>query len=658
MIRARGHLLAIVFCAFVIALPVWAGFIEDGAGVYTGTLNQIEPQIAPDGTGGAFIVWQDETDGYRIVAQRIDDHGHLLWPETGVIVCDESMEQYDPLICSDGAGGAIIAWGDNRNKAAQDEWDIYGQRLDGSGAAQWTQGGVEICTAAGSQWLADLTDDGQGGAIIAWEDWSSGTQSDLYLQRIGPDGLRLWGGGGVLVSTIAGSQELPSLLAFDGGAIVAYQELCDGCAGWEIYAQRVGSDGMLLWTAGGVPVCTASQGQYDPEISSDGTGGAVIVWDDYRRGDYRNDIYAQRIDGSGTALWMADGVTVCAAPENQEYPVLVPDGTGGAIFTWGDWRGLSTSGEDIYAQRIDGTGARQWQLDGVPVCTAANYQWNPLIVTDGAGGAIIVWSDWRTGVASNYDIYAQRVDHSGTMLWDTDGVPVSSAEGAQQDAALIVDGAGGVIIAWEDARWLDYDIYALRVAGDGMPVSTLLAEYRLDFDGEAVRIEWTLSEPVGGRSFVITRATAGSADFQELDGAVSVREEQLCSYDDETCAPGTEYIYRVELVDGAERSLLFEAGPVGVPAMMLALHQNHPNPFNPSTTISYYLPERSRVRLAVYDVLGRVVTVLVDGEEGSGPHSVHWNGLDSMGKTAPAGIYLYRLDAGKKRISRKMVLVR
>ena len=59
-----------------------------------------------------------------------------------------------------------------------------------------------------------------------------------------------------------------------------------------------------------------------------------------------------------------------------------------------------------------------------------------------------------------------------------------------------------------------------------------------------------------------------------------------------------------------------------------------------------------------YDELGRVVRVLADGDEGVGPHSVHWNGLDSRGSAVPAGVYIYRLEAGKIRLSRKMIVAR
>jgi len=91
----------------------------------------------------------------------------------------------------------------------------------------------------------------------------------------------------------------------------------------------------------------------------------------------------------------------------------------------------------------------QWVEDGVPICTATDYQGRPQSVSDGAGGAIIAWTDDRS---SNLDIYAQRVNASGTMLWTTDGVAICTTPGNQSDPHLVSDGAGGVIITWEDRR--------------------------------------------------------------------------------------------------------------------------------------------------------------------------------------------------------------
>jgi len=90
----------------------------------------------------------------------------------------------------------------------------------------------------------------------------------------------------------------------------------------------------------------------------------------------------------------------------------------------------------------------------------------------------------------------------------------------------------------------------------------------------------------------------------------------------------------------------------GVP-VQLALSQNYPNPFNPATRISYTLENTSKVRLAVYDLLGREVTVLVEGVESAGQHQAVFSGADLN-----SGVYFYRLQAGNEVITRKMVLVK
>ncbi len=104
--------------------------------------------------------------------------------------------------------------------------------------------------------------------------------------------------------------------------------------------------------------------------------------------------------------------------------------------------------------------------------------------------------------------------------------------------------------------------------------------------------------------------------------------------------------------------------PTEVPPVVetgLALHQNHPNPFNPRTTISYDLPgasQRVHVRLTILDLTGRVVRRLVDEEQGSGRHDVRWEGTDDWGSTVASGVYLYLLDAAGERRTRKLVLLK
>jgi len=85
---------------------------------------------------------------------------------------------------------------------------------------------------------------------------------------------------------------------------------------------------------------------------------------------------------------------------------------------------------------------------------------------------------------------------------------------------------------------------------------------------------------------------------------------------------------------------------------------NHPNPFNPNTTISFTLPESGQTNLSIYSITGQKIRTLVSGRMSAGEHSVVWNGLDDFGMPAASGIYLSRLEGGGKAIIRKMLLVR
>ena len=88
------------------------------------------------------------------------------------------------------------------------------------------------------------------------------------------------------------------------------------------------------------------------------------------------------------------------------------------------------------------------------------------------------------------------------------------------------------------------------------------------------------------------------------------------------------------------------------------LTQNYPNPFNPSTTIEYSLPRRSHVTIDIYNMLGQKVCTLVDRDESAGDHSAVWDGTEASGESVATGIYLYRLQAGDRTETKKMLLLK
>ena len=90
-----------------------------------------------------------------------------------------------------------------------------------------------------------------------------------------------------------------------------------------------------------------------------------------------------------------------------------------------------------------------------------------------------------------------------------------------------------------------------------------------------------------------------------------------------------------------------------------ALHENFPNPFNPETQIRFSIGGEEAVKLIIYDMMGRQVQTLINGDSFSaGYHIVNWNGLDSKGQKVPSGVYIYRIKAGSFIADKKMLLVK
>lgn len=387
---------------------------------------------------------------------------------------------------------------------------------------EWAPDGITVCSAAGEQVSPALIADGTGGAIVIWEDTRNAVRN-IYAQRIDASGTALWATDGVAACPFPFNQ-LTSQLVSDGlgGAIIVWEDIRHGVANKDIYAQRLDASGTPRWTTEGVAVCRAPYDQSGPKLVTDTAGGAIIAWTDYRSGS--GDIYAQRINASGLPLWGNDGLAVCEVEDTQGAVELVADGAAGAILLWADFRTSAVTARDIYGQRLDAAGRLLWTLGGVPVCSAGGNQNRPKLIADGAAGAIVAWYDDR---GSTLDIFAQRMSGFGVRMWSSEGVPVCTAAGIQQSAELTTDRAGGAIIAWQDARSGIPAIYAQRIdaagnslwAKDGVAISSSASTAAFpalgSFASGGAAIAWQSVSP-SGETDIYAQRIAGSGS---IDGA-------------------------------------------------------------------------------------------------------------------------------------------
>ena len=472
MLKARTFVTCAGLLALALLLPrpaaaAWPSDPTVNVPVCTASGAQQSPCVLADGAGGAIVAWQDGRGTNDIYAQRISASGVVQWTANGVALCTATGRQEYPVIASDGAGGAIVAWEDYRN-APYDQWwlrDIYAQRISAAGVVQWAADGVALCTVANDQLDPVIAPDGAGGAIVVWCDYRNSlpadNNADVYAQRISATGAIQWTAGGIALCGAADWQGYPQITPDGaGGAIVSWQDARSGKD--HIYGQRISAEGAPQWSWDGVALCMAADHQLISGITSDGAGGAISTWQNVSTLG-ANDIGAQRVSASGAVQWGADGVTVCAATGDQFVPVAASDGANGAIVAWMDRR-PGFGADDIYVQRISAGGAVQWTANGVALCTASGAQQYPCVLADGAGGAIVAWQDGRSG---NEDVYAQRVSSEGAPQWTANGVALSTASGTQVLPASAPDGVGGAIVTWGDSRVSGTDIYAQAVKGNG-----------------------------------------------------------------------------------------------------------------------------------------------------------------------------------------------
>jgi len=338
---------------------------------------------------------------------------------------------------------------------------------------------------------AAITGDNSGGAIAVYQIWQvSDSYGQFYVQKISPDGDFLWGEKGVLIgSGYGGDGDFYSYAVSDGsgGAIVIWlefpsqperepsslqthvakidsegnikwrrdipgvdQAVPDGSGGAiiayrapyydNISVLKIDTEGDLPWGQDGVSLDLGDY--YWSDIASDNSGGVIVVR--YGVGN----ISAQRVDSEGNILWQTGGVQACVGPAEEAQ--VVSDGAGGAIIAY--MRGIPCEDgigllydTDIYAQRIDAEGNVLWGPDGVPICAGPSHPNTPKIVTDDAGGAIIFFAFVGDEVsAPGYmAIHAGRIDADGHKLWPEDVEVWPTAY-----HSLVSDGFGGGISVW------------------------------------------------------------------------------------------------------------------------------------------------------------------------------------------------------------------
>jgi len=197
---------------------------------------------------------------------------------------------------------------------------------------------------------------------------------------------------------------------------------------------------------------------------------------------------------------------------------------------------------------------------------------------------------------------------------------------------------------------------------EDMQLSVELQSFEAIAGDGLVSLRWSTASETNNDHFVLYKRTSGEENFSTvatITGSGTTSQQHNYEYVDQAVVNGVTYEYRLADVDinGVEilHDMTVSATPAGTPTVptTYALYQNYPNPFNPITTIGFDIKETGKVTLKIYNLLGREVVTLVNREIPAGSHSITW---DASGLAS--GIYLYQLQAGDYRATKKLVLMK
>jgi hypothetical protein len=544
------------------------------------------------------------------------------------VVCDFIGAQSGPTLLPDGSGGVIIAWQDTR---ADTVTDIYVQRLNSAGVPQWQAGGVPLGGSVIGDYAllpSSMVSDGSGNWIAAWIDSRATPSTIIHMMKFNSSGQLdpSWPAGGVPLSINGYGVNTPSIVADGtGGAIAVWEDSRDLTTtdGQDIYAQRVSSNGAVMWKPDGQPVCIRFGQQRTPRAAPDGLGGAWFTWEDPQG----RRVLVQHIDLAGVTQFDTTGIALCDSLTGFRFgEEIASDGAGGAVVTWYDSR---NTGEDIYVRRITNLGVPQWTANGVNICNDAGLQRRPSICRGGATDYIVAWADYRS--ASPGDIYAQKVTSVGGTSWTANGVRLGRVADGQP--WLASDGSGGAYAGW--------DSYGGGICYFDATNASAYVQHVVS--SSAIASGW----PANGRLLSSLPGPRYSpACVGDASGGVFVAWHDARNLTD--CN-----IYAQRIGGGGE--------PVAVrgPAVArgVSLLPPQPNPARDGARFEFSLAEAGDVRLQIVSASGRLVRVLAAGPYPEGRHVAAWDGLDTHGARAGAGFYLVRLEAGSAHVARPLILL-
>lgn len=450
-----------IYFLLIIILPVFALnsccqsnsssdlILPEGTYICCSIPGQRNPEIISDGTGNVLLAWTDSrAESSAIYVQKIDKYLNPQWDPDGVLVSISANNQAIKGITLSTPGEVMIAWAESFLGPDNIEYRLSIQKIDSEGNPVWSETVAAMYSTSVIGYSMLMETDGAGGAVVAW---ASGMleEREIHAQRIDSNGALIWGQEGMLLTATPGNNSLKQILPdSQGGAMISWREF-----GGDTFAQKIDSEGIPRWPSGGIQIQSG-------KMAPDGLGGAVIVWKNYD--DHIT--YAQRLDSDGEPQWRDNGIALNLYYD--ESLQINSDGKGnifiGEIETdYYDPNSLGGDRDDIRILKIDNNGNLLWGADGVYLHNPDHHgYWYFQLIHDGMGGAMMIYM-------IDGQICVQRIDVDGIAQWPPEGASVVQLSNIYADPVFApINDYEGYVIVWADPRdSIDFSSEQKRIYG-------------------------------------------------------------------------------------------------------------------------------------------------------------------------------------------------
>ncbi len=641
------ELLAGIFFLSISSFAQWINDPNFNTRLVTDPTDPINISAITDLKGGAFILWQDKKSNLNsdIYFLHFNKDGQVSFRSDGKAVTTNNNKKENPVAISDLKGDAIVIWKEINDKRNS---DLYVQKLTRTGLRLWNTSGIKLTNSRSEKIDYDINTDRSGTLFISFTVRNNPSSYSVRFQKLNLNGKVLSDSSkGIVVNTGNKVSETKVIPDGKGGAFICWQENINNKSA--ILAQYIDALGSKKW--GNKPIILSKKNTSTIGYSAGRINSNLYVAINYQGSTKQ--VYQQLVSEQGKLLWGDEGKLLTYQKGNQLNPQISIVDSSVVV----SWTNEFDKVKDVFIQKFNTGGQRLWGNNGQRILNVKGNQFGQRIISDKKGNVIIAWIDKRDN-NSSADLYIQKIDSKGKLVWNPDGVKIASSENMQKSYLnLIPDEEGGAIAVFKGTVGGKNDIYGQKIFSTGTYASQVLG-FNAELSGDSVLISWYAANETNDTKYIIQRSSELNSNENNWESITTIakdkkKETNYYSYVDFPSISGSLY-YRILQNNSSNKTLTSVPVKIDyfVNADNIILGQNSPNPFSGSTTISFYLPEEENVTLEIFNSNIETVEKIENKKFSAGKNSYVFNA-----NGLKPGVYFYRLKVDDFVDVKKMILI-